>query len=53
LALVAALLFADAPSVREVAAAQRLVCAGTSSLFGRDPEILRQDLHRIAYLLRG
>jgi hypothetical protein len=52
LALVAALLCDDAPSVRGVAAARRLMCAGTS-LFGRDPEILRQDLRRIAHLLRG
>jgi hypothetical protein len=53
LALIAALLRDDAPSARGVAAAQRLICAGTSSLFGDDDEILRQDLHRVAYLLRG
>jgi hypothetical protein len=53
LALIAALLRDDAPSVRGVAAAQRLICAGTSSLFGDDHEVLRQDLHRVAYLLRG
>jgi len=53
LTLIAALLRDDAPSVRGVAAAQRLICAGTSSLFGDDHEVLRQDLHRVAYLLRG
>jgi hypothetical protein len=53
LALIAALLRDDAPAVRGVAAAQRLICAGTSSLFGDDHEVLRQDLHRVAYLLRG
>jgi hypothetical protein len=51
LALVAALLRDDAASVRGVAAAQRFLCDGTSSLFGRDDVILCQDLHRIAYLL--
>jgi hypothetical protein len=52
-ARVAVLLRGDRPPVRGVAAAERLVCDGTSSLYGRDVEILRQDVHRIAYLLGG
>jgi len=51
LALIAALLRDDEASVRGVAAAQKLLCDGTSSLFGRDDVVLSQDLHRIAYLL--
>ncbi len=53
LATVAALLRDDRASVRGVAAAHRLMTTGGSSLFGRDHEILRQDLRRIASLLRG
>jgi hypothetical protein len=53
LARVAVLLRGDGPSVRGVAAAERLVCDGTSSLYGRDVEVLRQDIHRISYLLGG
>ena len=53
LALVATLLRDDAPSVRGVAAARQLMSTGTTSLFGRDELILRQDLNRIAFLLRG
>jgi hypothetical protein len=53
LARVAALLRDDTPPVRGVAAASRLACDGTSSLYGRDVEVLRQDLHRIVFLLRG
>jgi hypothetical protein len=52
LALIAALLRDDAASVRGVAAAERLITAGSSSLYGRDDEVLRQDLRRIAHLLR-
>jgi hypothetical protein len=53
LARVAVLLRGDRPPVRGVAAAERLICDGTSSLYLRNVEVLRQDLHRIAYLLRG
>jgi hypothetical protein len=52
LALVAVLLRDDAVSVRGVAAAERLITTGGSSLFGRDHEMIRQDLRRIAHLLR-
>ena len=38
-------------TARGVAAAQRLLCDGRSSMFGRDAERLREDLHRVAYLL--
>ena len=50
--LIAALLRDDAPGVPGVAAAQRMVSTGTESLYGDDEEILRQDLRRIAVLLR-
>lgn len=53
LKLIAALLRDEAPCVRGVAAAERMISTGTASLFGCDDEILRQDLHRIAFLLRG
>jgi len=53
LALVAALLRDDAASLRGIAAAQRLICTGSSSLFGCDHWMLRQDLRRIEFLLRG
>lgn len=52
LALIAVLLRDDAVSVRGVAAAERLITTGGSSLFGRDHEMIRQDLRRIAHLLR-
>jgi hypothetical protein len=45
------LLRAPDATARGVAAAQRLLCDGTSSMFGRDAERLREDLHRVAYLL--
>lgn len=51
LALIAVLLRDDAASVRGIAAAERLITTGCSSLFGPDHEILRQDLRRIAHLL--
>jgi hypothetical protein len=53
LALIALLLRDDAASVRGVAAAERLITTGGSSLFGRDHEMIRQDLRRIALLLSG
>lgn len=53
LALIAVLLRDDAASVRGVAAAERLITTGGSSLFGRDHEMIRQDLRRIALLLSG
>ena len=51
LALIAVLLRDDAASIRGVAAAERMITTGGSSLFGRDHEIIRQDLRRIALLL--
>jgi hypothetical protein len=51
LALIAVLLRDEAPPVRGVAAAERLITTGGSSLFGRDHEVIRQDLRRIALLL--
>lgn len=53
LALIAALLRDDAACVRGVAAAERLISTGSGPLFGRDEVILRQELRRIAFLLRG
>ena len=52
LAAVAALLRGPAPAVRGVAAAHRLLIAGGSPLYGRDPEMLREELHRVSFLLR-
>jgi hypothetical protein len=49
---VAALLRHESSSVRGVAAAQQLIADGASSLFGRDAELLRQDLGRVEFLLR-
>lgn len=48
---VARLLRADRPPARGVAAAERLLRAPESPLFGRDVELLSQDLRRIAFLL--
>jgi hypothetical protein len=53
LALIGVLLRHDAASVRGVAAAERLITTGGSSLFGPDHEMIRQDLRRIGHLLRG
>ena len=53
LALVVTLLRDEAPSVRGLAAARQLISTGTTSLFGRDEVILRQDPDRVAFLLRG
>jgi hypothetical protein len=53
LALIAVLLRDDAASVRGVAAAERLITTGGSPLFGPDHEMIRQDLRRIAHLLRA
>ena len=52
LSTVAGLLRADRPSARGVAAAERLLCGPGSSLFGYDVDRLRDDLGRVAYLLR-
>ena len=40
-------------NVRGVAAAERLLIDGTSSLYGQDENLLSEELHRIQYLLRG
>jgi hypothetical protein len=50
---IADLLRGDQPPVRGVAAAEQLLCGGGSSLFGRDVDLLRQDLRRVAFLLVG
>ena len=52
LSTVAGLLRAERPSPRGVAAAERLLCGGGSSLFGYDVDQLRDDLGRVAFLLR-
>jgi predicted nucleic acid-binding protein len=52
LSTVARLLRTDRPSARGVAAAERLLCGPGSSLFGYDVDRLRDDLGRVAYLLR-
>jgi hypothetical protein len=49
---IAALLRRESPSVRGVAAARHLIGDGASSLFGRDAVRLREDLGRVAFLLR-
>jgi hypothetical protein len=48
---IASLLRGDQPPLCGVAAAEQLLCGGGSSLFGRDVDLLRQDLGRVAYLL--
>ncbi len=53
LMLIGALLRDEAAALQGVAAAEHLIRMGSSSLFGHDHELLRQDLHRIEFLLRG
>jgi hypothetical protein len=53
LATVAAQLRSADSSLRGVAAAERLLSDGTSSLYGQDENLLSEELHRIRYLLRA
>jgi hypothetical protein len=53
LAAVAGALRRGGADPRGVALAQRLLCDGTSPLYGRDVELLRQELHRICFLLES
>ena len=53
LATVAAQLRSADPNLRGVAAAERLLIDGTSSLYGQDETLLSEELHRIRYLLHG
>ena len=53
LATLAAQLRSADPNLRGVAAAERLLIDGTSSLYGHDDTLLSEDLHRIRYLLQG
>jgi hypothetical protein len=51
LATIAELLRSEDAGLRGVAATQRLLVDGTSSLYGHDENRLREELHRIRFLL--
>ena len=53
LATLAAQLRSEDANLRGVAAAERLLIDGTSSLYGQDENVLSEELHRIRYLLEG
>ena len=53
LATLAAQLRSADTNLRGVAAAERLLIDGTSSLYGQDENLLSEELHRIHYLLQG
>ena len=53
LATLAAQLRSEDANLRGVAAAERLLIDGTSSLYGQDEHLLSDELHRIRYLLQG
>lgn len=53
LASVARGLRADDAALRGIAAIHRLMVDGTSALYGRDRDRLREDLRRIRYLIDG
>ncbi len=53
LATLAAQLRSADTNLRGVAAAERLLIDGTSSLYGQDENLLAEELHRIHYLLQG
>lgn len=53
LATLAAQLRSGDANLRGVAAAERLLIDGTSSLYGQDEHLLSEELHRIHYLLRS
>ena len=53
LAALAAQLRSADTNLRGVAAVERLLIDGTSSLYGQDDTLLSEELHRIRYLLQG
>jgi hypothetical protein len=53
LAEIARLLGDDDPGLRGVAKTQRLLRDGTSALYGQEVDVLRQELHRIRFLLES
>ena len=53
LATLAAQLRSADTNLRGVAAVERLLIDGTSSLYGQDDTLLSEELHRIRYLLQG
>lgn len=53
LAAIATQLRSGDTNLRGVAAAERLLIDGTSSLYGRDEHLLSEELRRIRYLLRS
>ena len=53
LATLAAQLRSADTNLRGVAAVERLLIDGTSSLYGEDETLLCEELHRIRYLLQG
>ena len=53
LAEIARLVRSGDPGLRGVATTQRLLCDGTSALYGHDVDVLRQELHRIRFLLES
>jgi hypothetical protein len=53
LAEIARLLRSENPGQRGVAKTQRLLRDGTSALYGRDGDLLREELHRIRFLIES
>jgi hypothetical protein len=47
----AALLRGETSSARAVALVEQLLTNGLSPLYGREAEVLREELHRLQYLL--
>jgi hypothetical protein len=50
---IAALLVSDRAALPGIAMIERVLSDGTSSLYGRDPDVLNRDLRRISFLLEG
>jgi hypothetical protein len=50
---IAALLVSDRAALPGIAMTERVLSDGTSSLYGRDPDVLNRDLRRISFLLEG
>jgi hypothetical protein len=50
---IAALLVSDRAALPGIAMTERVLSDGTSSLYGRDPDVLKRDLRRISYLLEA
>jgi hypothetical protein len=48
---IAALLVSERAALPGIAMTERVLSDGTSSLYGRDPEVLKRDLRRIRFLL--